>query len=163
MAFKKYRELLFGVFILAFMIFYFVMTLQLKQTPGKIGATTVPYILCAGMLILGVLQVLEGVRAMRLFSAEGEQRQDAQHETGGKALLITVSLIVLYLAMFRMLGFILATFLYLTAQFCVLTPAGQKPKYLLYVVIAAAAAVLIYMGFRYGLNLMLPRGLLKGV
>jgi len=163
MAFKKYRELLFGVFILAFMIFYFVMTLQLKQTPGKVGATTVPYVLCAGMLVLGILQVLDGIRAARVFGGNTRQEQDAQRETGGRVLLVTISLIVLYVAMFRMLGFILATFLYLSAQFCVLTPVGQKPKYLLYAVIAAVAAMLIYLGFRYGLNLMLPHGLIKGI
>lgn len=162
MFFKKYKELILGCVMTAFAIFYCVMSTQIKQKPDVIGAATVPYILAAIMGLLGVLQLCAGVKAMRGFSAE-KAAQEKPADSDSATLLKTIVLIVAYLLLLRPLGFIISTFLYLFFQFITLTPVERKPKLWLYALIAVLVSVVVYLGFRYGLQLILPQGLIKVV
>lgn len=162
MFFKKYKELILGCLMTAFTIFYYVMTTQLKQKPNAIDAATVPYVLSGIMALLSVLQLWSGVKAVRSFDAE-KSAQEKKADSDNVTLIKTIALIVAYLLLMEPLGFIIATILYLFLQFIVLTPAEQKPKLWLYALLAVAVTVVVYVGFRYGLLLKLPQGLIKVV
>lgn len=162
MFFKKYKELILGCIMTVFAFFYFVLTTQLKQKPNQVDAATVPYILAAIMAVLGALQLWQGVKAIRSFDAE-KTAQEKKADADNVTLIKTIALIVAYLLLMEPLGFIIATILYLFFQFIVLTPAEQRPNLLLYALLAVVVSVVVYAGFRYGLLLKLPQGLIKGV
>ena len=154
-----------GVLMSGFALFYYLESTQIKQKPGVVGAATVPYILAGIMGLLGVLQLWAGIKAVRSFEAEKRKQaeQGTEQKSDNVTLLLTIALIIAYLLLMEPLGFIIATFLYLFLQFTVLTPVDQKPKFWLYALLAAAVAIVVYLGFRYGLMLVLPQGLIKVV
>ena len=162
MFFKKNKELILGCVMTALTVLYFVMTTQIKQKPGVVGAATVPYVLAGIMGLLGLIQLWTGIKAVRNFHAEQSNKEKAE-KTDNATLLKTIGLIVAYLLLIQPLGFILATALYLFFQFIVLTPPDQKIKLWLYILLAVLVSVGVYLGFRYGLQLMLPQGLIKVV
>jgi len=77
-----------------------------------------------------------------------------------KTVLITVGLILVYVVLLKPLGFIISSSLYLFAQILVLVPVRIKKNYLLYALVAVITSAIIYVSFRFGLDLMLPAGLL---
>jgi putative tricarboxylic transport membrane protein len=71
----------------------------------------------------------------------------------------TIGLLIVYAVVLQYLGFILSTMLYLFVQMIVL--AGErKTKYVTLVLISVVASTGIYALFVYGLELMLPAGIL---
>ncbi len=145
------REFILGAFILATGIAYLLLTSQLPRKQF-IDAAFVPYLLGSIMVLLGVLQL----RAARKFVPKASGAQgDVDYPTVWK----TVGLIVGYVALMSYVGFPVMTVLYLVAQFTLLTPADQKPNYVLYTVIAVVSSAVIYLTFRYAFDMMLPVGL----
>lgn len=160
MKFKKYNDLIVGVTMLAFGLFYLIMTTQIQRKGKTIDATFFPYILSTIMLIVGSLQTIKGVLASKKYDA-ASYVEPAAHEKGDmKTVLITVGLIIAYVALLKPLGFILSSTIYLFVQIMVMVPNRIKKNYVLYAVIAVATSALIYVSFRFGLDLMLPAGLL---
>jgi len=156
MRMKKYSELIFGASILAFGIFYFLLTNQLPRK-GTVDAAFVPYILSAFMLLLGVLQIAVGVKASKNFDEKNYKPENLDYLT----VLKTIALIVIYIAVLEPIGFLISTILFLFIGFNLLAPAGEKKNQLMNLIIAVLASVIIYYVFRNGLNLMLPQGILR--
>ena len=156
MRMKKYSELIFGSMILAFGIFYFILTSQLPRK-GTIDSTFIPYILSAIMLLLGILQIGVGVKASKQFNEKSYKSENLDYLT----VLKTIALIVIYIAFLEPIGFLISTIVFLFLGFILLSPAGEKKNYLLYLVIAVLSSAIIYYVFRNGLNLMLPQGILR--
>ena len=150
----KKKEVVIGAAMLATGLIYLFLTANLPRK-AFIDAAFVPYLLAAGMCILGVLQLLAAWgQAPREDAAAAEAGPD--YLTGGK----TLGLIVGYIAVLQWLGFPIATVAYLYLQFLVLTPHDHRISHGRYLLIALCAAVFIYVVFRHGFDLLLPAGLL---
>ena len=150
------RELLIGIAMLGAGLVYLFLTMGLPRK-AFIDAAFVPYLLAAGMCVLGALQLLS---ARRSPEADGDTpaaaKDSADYATVGK----TLGLIIGYIALLEWAGFPLATVAYLYLQFIGLTPLSQKVAHGRYLLIAVLASALIYALFRHGFDLMLPAGLL---
>ena len=148
------RELVIGAAMLATGLIYLFLTANLPRK-AFIDAAFVPYLLAAGMCLLGVLQLL---------AAWGQApREDAAAAEAGPDFLTvgkTLGLIVGYIAVLQWLGFPIATVAYLYLQFLVLTPHDHRVSHGRYLLIALCASVFIYVVFRHGFDLLLPAGLL---
>lgn len=151
---QKMQDLVFGIVVLAFAAFYTVTTMMipLKENSDIINARTVPLLLCAAMWVLGICQLL----AARKADGKPLEKEKRDMLTVGK----TAALIVIYIALFEPVGFIITTLLYLFLQFIVLTPANKKANLPVYAVIAVAVSLFVYTVFRYGLDIILPQGLI---
>jgi putative tricarboxylic transport membrane protein len=152
----KRKELLIGALMLGAGLFYLLLTINLPRK-GFIDASTVPYVLAAGLCLLGVLQLLFARKATAPAVAPDEPTSAPDYPTVFK----TLALIALYVALLERVGFPIMTVLYLYAQFVVLTPQEQKANHLLYAAIAVVSSALIFITFRQGFDLMLPTGLLN--
>lgn len=159
MKLKKYSELIFGLIILAFDVFYFILTTQIPRKGAIIDATFVPYLLCAIFTLLAVLQIVHGVRVMKNFDAAQAKPENVDVKT----VAYTLACIAIYILVLEPIGFILSTTAFLFCMFTILTPVHTKRNYILYGIIAVATALFVYLAFRYGLSLMLPQGLIKVV
>ena len=159
---KKYMELYFGVIILVVCAFYFIGTMQVQSKGDVIDSRTVPMILSWIMLILGVLQVLAGLKKAKEFTSSGSE-DVASAKPDMKTVAKVGIIIVLYITLFQPVGFMIMTALFLFAMFYILSPSYQKPNLILYGVISVVVSVGVYMLFRYGLDIMLPQGIIRGV
>lgn len=155
MMFKKFRELIFGVIMTAFGVFYLVMTTQIPRKGELVDATFIPYILSVFMICLGIAQLMQGMKIVKNFKDDGQEEQKNDH----MAVILTLALIVGYVMIMVPVGFIISTIVYLFLQFWLLSPADKKPNLLMYLVIAVVVSIVIYLLFRYGLTVMLPKGI----
>lgn len=160
MKFKKYNDLIVGLSMLAFGLFYLIMTMQIPRKGKLIDATFFPYILSTIMLIVGLLQTVRGAASAKRYDAASYEEPKAGQKGDMKTVLITVGLILVYVVLLKPLGFIISSSLYLFAQILVLVPVRIKKNYLLYALVAVITSAIIYVSFRFGLDLMLPAGLL---
>jgi len=155
MTLKKNSELIFGLAILALGIFYLILT-SLLPRKAMVDATFIPYFIAAFIIILGVLQILAGMKLSKEFKEKDYVAENIDYLT----VLKTVALIVIYIAFLETVGFLICSVIFLILEFIVLTPANEKKNYILYIAIAIIASASIYFAFRYGLDLMLPKGFL---
>ena len=156
MATYKRKEMLIGALMLGAGLFYLFLTINLPRK-GSIDASTVPYVLAAGLCLFGVLQLILSRKATAPVVEPDEPANTPDYATVCK----TLGLVAVYIALLESVGFPIMTALYLYAQFIVLTPLEQKANHLLYAVIALASSALIFVTFRQGFDLMLPTGLLN--
>lgn len=152
----KKKEIVIGAVMLAVGLGYLYLTTNLPRK-AFIDAAFVPYLLAAGMCLLGALQLLSALKQPPAGQATEAPSATPDYATVGK----TLGLIVAYIAVLEWAGFPLATLGYLYLQFMVLTPHDHKVSHPRYLLIAACAAALIYVVFRHGFDLLLPPGLLE--
>lgn len=149
----KKREFVLGIIMLVAGIVYLALTSQLPRKQF-IDAAFVPYILGSLLCLLGVLQM----KAARAFVPKDAKKDSANVDY--PTVWKTVGLILAYIALMQFVGFPIMTVVYLVAQFTILTPAGQKPNFLSYTVIAVLTSAFVYLLFRYAFDMMLPVGFL---
>lgn len=153
MADKKRLEFFLGLIMLLVGLGYLWATANIPRKQAGIDASFMPYILGSICSLLGVLQLLAAVK-LKVSSAKADSNSKADYATVWK----TLALIVGYVALLNWAGFPIMTVVYLIAQFYVLTPADQKPRWVLYAVIAVVSAAFVFLLFRNAFDLMLPLG-----
>jgi putative tricarboxylic transport membrane protein len=152
-----------GACMLAAGLFYFYLVAGLPRR-GTVDAAFVPYVLASMMIGLGLLQTIVSLRAgSRDIAGKNEVSElpgeaDPSDRPSYVTVIKTLLLIAGFTALLRPLGFPVAAALYLFLQFLVLTPADNKPRYGFYALLAVAAALIIFVSFRYGFDLILPAG-----
>ncbi|MBF7096640.1 tripartite tricarboxylate transporter TctB family protein [Alkalibacter mobilis] len=153
MSLSKKKEIAFGIIIVILGAFYLFMTYQIESKPGVVDARTVPKILGFLMVLLGGIQIFE---TLKLKSKEEESKSI---DTG--TVVKTSSLILVYIAVFNKIGFLLSTIIFLFLQFSILAPNDMKGRkyFVINGIIAILVSLLVYMSFRYGLKIMLPQGI----
>lgn len=151
---SRNSELIIGLAMLGAGLGYLYLTMQLPRR-GAVDATFFPYALGSAMAALGLLQILFTLRRSGFLPlAPSERLQPRQLLT----VAATLGLVAGFIATLRPLGFPIAAALFLFAQFWLLTPSTQRPRPILYAVLAILSAVVIFVTFRYGFRLMLPGG-----
>ena len=164
--FQRYRELGLGIAMLALAAFYLHHASLIRiRSSVRVDARLVPQALGTLVVVLGVLQIAAGIR--RLAAARKENREEripevflsAEEKRIAKPVSLTFAIIFGYALLFDRLGFIIASTLCMFLQMLVLAPKGRA-RPLFFFAIAAAAAVVVYIAFRKGLNLSLPQGVL---
>lgn len=151
---QKMQDQIFGIIVLALAAFYTVCTLLIPVKEGAdiINARTMPLILAVLMWVLGICQLV--------MSRKSDTKPLEKSQRDMKTVLKTAILIVVYIALFEPVGFLITTALYLFLQFIILTPADKKPNFVLYGIIAVAVSLFVYSIFRYSLDIILPQGLI---
>ncbi len=164
MSFKKCKDLILGIVMLAFSGFYLIYAQQIKTrpklTPSYASARIMPVLLGVLLAILSVVCIYQGVR--RLKAPEGEEAAKKLDRGDLMAVVFTFAVIIGYILVMPMLGFILSTVLYLFLQMLILAPADKR-NYVLFAIVAVVFTALVFVAFRVGLQQLLPRGVIEGL
>lgn len=137
-------------------------SIVIKRKGGDIGSAFLPKLVAGIMIGLGVLLLVSTILKMRRQPSEAKQAE----KKGGSAewlptLLSFVNLIV-YVLIFKPVGFLISTFLYLMAQMLIMSPVKKpSPRQLaLWALIAVIAALAIFFLFTKAFSMPLPKGIL---
>ena len=149
----KNKEFILGLIMIVVSIIYFIMTSQLPDKVGqKIDSKTLPFLISGFMFVLGILQIIKGLKVDVIEAVEKTDRVN---------LIKTVVLLILYIALFSRLGFIISSALFIFFQIILLTPPTEKKNYLLFAIIAIVSSVAVYFIFKEAFDIFLPQGILK--
>lgn len=177
MKYEKYykgrNDLFSGIVLSAFSIAYLIGATRIKipkmLSSSFLNASSVPKLWGTLLLILGIILVIRGVRAMKAEKAAGnvpEKKTAAQMVkdfwSANRAVIEMFVVLLIYIALIQPVGFLISTFLFLFAEFNILTYKEDR-KLGFSVVFALVCAVGIYAMFKYGFKMPLPQGILKGI
>lgn len=163
MSFKKCRDLILGIVMLLFSGFYLVYAQQIKTrpklTPSYASAKIMPTLLGILLAALSVICIIQGIRQLKAPSDEKGKRMD---KGDLMAVVFTFAVIIGYVILLPVLGFILSTVLYLILQMSILSPP-EKRNYVLFAIVAVVFTAIVFAAFRIGLQQLLPRGILESL
>ncbi len=162
LTFKRCRDLILGIVLLALGIAYTVMAQNIKQgnklVQRNVGtyahARIVPTLLGVLLIVLAVLLIVQGIKHFRKEDNEPAKKMD---KVDMISVLLTFAAMILYIIILPELGFILSTILYLFCQITILAPK-EKRNLLLFIIVAVVFTAIAFVAFRIGLTQMLPRG-----
>ncbi|WP_054710016.1 tripartite tricarboxylate transporter TctB family protein [Bacillus sp. JCM 19041] len=130
-----------------------------------VGSDFLPKLVAIGIFLTSVTLFAQTFFKQKQANAVHDSSVEKQSDTLTKASLLRVSLsvflIISYVLLIPILGFIIASVLYLFTQSLALNK--ERKGHYHYVFLFASfvfAAVAIYALFRFGFNLMLPAGML---
>ncbi|WP_078394300.1 tripartite tricarboxylate transporter TctB family protein [Shouchella patagoniensis] len=158
-----------SVFLLLFSVGMFLATLNINTlsilTVG-VGSDFVPMLVSIAIFGFSIALLMKSWIKDRRRNQEQESQVAAASEwsSGVKKFVsinavYTTCLILLYVLLLPVLGFIISSSLYLVLQTILLTEKG-KQNILLFIPFAFIGSITIYALFRFAFNLMLPVGLL---
>ena len=167
----KKKELIIGIAMIGASLAYLVMAYRLPGHQG-VDAGTVPLLLAGLMILLGAIQLLSALATKTAPPSEQSSQlasdlpqvpteQAPKDVIEPRTVLLTLGLMLGYIALLGTVGFPIMTVVYLYLQFLVLTPVSQKPRHLTYLLISAVSSAVIFLLFREAFDLMLPAGLLN--
>ncbi|HSX70865.1 MAG TPA: tripartite tricarboxylate transporter TctB family protein [Pseudomonas sp.] len=162
------KEAIIGVIMIVCSLAYLVMAYQLPDHDG-VDAATLPVLLGGFLTLLGVMQLFSAFTSAASAAPQAAQtpatpQQEAPTpETAPpvvepRTVLLTLGLILGYMALLGTVGFPIMTVVYLYLQFLVLIPAGHKARHIAYLLIAVSCSAAIFLLFREAFDLMLPAG-----
>ena len=166
---KKFGDLAAGVFFLILSIALFLAASALPRSlMGGLGSDFMPKVLAIitfirvhneFFCILSFFQIRAGFRTMRSFQPnEGAEEEKPEY----LRVLATIAAFTVYVFVIEPAGFLLSSIVYLFAQITILAPKEKRgiKGIILFAVIAVVVCVAVYFIFRFGLNVMLPAGIL---
>lgn len=146
------RDISCAVLFLVFGVFMFFQALPIEPIMGKdLGSGFVPKIIAGAIIVIALVKL-----ALVLFSKEKETKLKNDDDMMGG--LLTVAALLAYMSIFKSVGFILSTALYLFVQITILS--DEKNRNLpLFGVISVVAPLAIYALFVYAIKMPLPTGI----
>ncbi|MCR4745695.1 MAG: tripartite tricarboxylate transporter TctB family protein [Lachnospiraceae bacterium] len=159
MFFKKYGDIVTGIF---FSVFSIVMILMAQLLPKSkvmdIGPDFMPTVVGVIMLILSVILLIQSIRS---FNSNVESLKDYKDESDYKRMIMSLILCLFYVYLLQPVGFIITTFVYLILQITVLAPDENRSKkdIIKYSIISLIFTLAVFFLFRYGFVIVLPAGI----
>ena len=168
------KELLVGVIFLIVGVAYFALAFTIPSYDAYGGSSVVdssfvPKVIGALMTVLSVLQLVFSLRAGKnpppaapsakpteedgTFKVEDWDDDAANRNADTKALIAIFAILIVYMA------FLISSALFLFATMMLLTPK-QKRKLPVIVILSVIVAIGVYYLFVYGLDMVLPAGIL---
>ena len=129
-----------------------------ERVGGGIDAAGYPRLLAGLTVLLGI--ALAGRALWKWRTARPGPAGDEAEQGGGRLrAALSFAVLLLYTLMLEPLGFLLATPLAVGALLRIV--GGRGPAHAALAAIAFTAAIFVF--FRYGVNIVLPEGLLRGI
>ena len=116
------------------------------------------------LAILSVICIIEGVYKMKKYGTTmtNEKADSAQAAGDAFAVLATFALMIVYALALPVAGFCLSTMVYLFLQISLLAPA-KKRNLKLFAIVAVVFTMFVFVAFRIGLQMLLPRGVIEAL
>lgn len=155
-----------SVFLLAVSVLMFIATYNIQQmTVSAIGADFAPRLVAGGLFILSFIMLITSIRKQKNPAAQAEEESDEDTEAdqsvpiSKKSVLLTIGLLIGYVALIPIIGFLLMTVVYLFLQMYILAEKSQR-RIVLFLVISVISSGVIYYCFKNIFYLRLPAGIL---
>ncbi len=162
-SFRKTKDLILGVVLLALGIAYTVMARNVKTRPKLVpsyaNAQIFPTILGILLIVLSAVLIFQGAKK---FMKGEEEKGEKMSRVDLISIVLTFALMVLYIIILPVCGFMISTMIYLFLQISILAPDGKR-NYVLFAIIAVVFTILAFVAFRIGLSQILPRGPLEAL
>ena len=159
MALKKWKESILGIIFIVLAIILYTGASKLPPSLlGGMGPDFMPKVIAIGMGIMGVLQLIVGIREVRVEPSE-ETGTDDEDKPEYWRVGLTILAFGVYVFSMNTIGFLICSVIYLFLQIMILAPK-EKRKPLQFAIISLVFTVGVYYIFRNGLHVMLPRGIL---
>lgn len=177
------KEMLVGVIFLVVGIAYFALAFTIPSYDAYGGSSVVdssflPKVVGVLLILLSVLQLVFASRTSKSapaaeapaapaetadengeFKVEDWDDDAANRNADTKALVAIFLILIVYMALMSVLGFMISSALFLFATMMLLTPK-QKRKLPVIIILSVVVAVGVYYLFVYGLDMVLPAGIL---
>ena len=177
------KELLVGVIFLVVGIAYFALAFTIPSYDAYGGSSVVdssflPKVVGVLLILLSVLQLVFASRTSKSapaaeapaapaetadengeFKVEDWDDDAANRNADTKALVAIFLILMVYMALMSVLGFMISSALFLFATMMLLTPK-QKRKLPVIIILSVVVAVGVYYLFVYGLDMVLPTGII---
>ena len=151
---NKQRDYACSVLFLIFCSFMFIQSLSIHSMMDKdVGSGFVPKIVAMAIIVISAIKLL-----LTFLSKKSEEAKKSDEDIMGG--LLTIVLLAIYVVLFKPLGFILSTFIYLFFQITLLSTEKNR-NLILFGIISVVAPVVIYALFVYVIKMPLPTGLLS--
>ncbi len=160
MFFKKYGDIVVGVFFMALSAIMMVMAQMLpKSKVMEIGPDFMPMVIGAITFVLALILTVLNVKNMKLRAAE--LAEAAIDECDYKRVLLSALLVLIYVFVLQPVGFIVSTLVYLPLQMLVLSPDDQRGKkqIIQLLIIDVIFTMIVFFLFRYGFKIVLRAGI----
>lgn len=160
MFFKKYGDIVVGVFFMALSAIMMVMAQMLpKSKVMEIGPDFMPMVIGGITFVLALILTVLNVKNRKMRAAELENA--AIDECDYKRVLLSALLVLVYVFVLQPVGFIVSTLVYLPLQMLVLSPDDQRGKkqIIQLLIIDVIFTLVVFFLFRYGFKIVLPAGI----
>ncbi len=159
MFFKKYGDIVVGVFFMLLSAVVMFMATQLpKSAVMDIGPDFMPMVIGAVTFLLAALLTFLNVKNFKMHMEEAEAAADSIEECNYKRVLSSFVLTVVYVMILQPVGFIISTIIYLPLQMLILAPEDKR-KPLPLVILTVIFTLVVFFLFRYGFKIVLPAGI----
>lgn len=160
MFFKKYGDIVVGVFFMALSACMMVAAKMLpKSKVMEIGPDFMP--MCIGVVtfVLAAVLTFLNIKNMKMRAAEIDVASIA--ECDYKRVLSSIILVLIYVFTLKPIGFLVTTVIYLMLQMLVLSPDDKRDKksVIQLAVINVVFTLVVFFLFRYGFKIVLPAGI----
>ncbi|MEW4411023.1 tripartite tricarboxylate transporter TctB family protein [Clostridium sp. AN503] len=160
MFFKKYGDIVVGVF---FMILSSALIVMAKMLPKSkvmdIGPDFMPLCIGSVTLVLAALLTFLSLKEFktRVAALDASDLPDCDY----KRVLLSIILVLIYVFILQPVGFIISTLAFLMLQMLVLSPDDERGKkdILKLAVINVIFTMVVFFLFRYGFKIVLPAGI----
>lgn len=160
MFFKKYGDIIVGIFFMALSAILMVMAQALpKSKVMEIGPDFMPMVIGGLTFALAAILTILSVKNFKMHAAEIDPSKlpDCDY----KRVLLSVILVLIYVFILQPVGFIVSTLVFLPLQMLVLSPEDKRGKkdIILLLVIDVIFTLAVFFLFRYGFKIVLPAGI----
>lgn len=160
MFFKKYGDIVVGIF---FMVLSAVMMVMAQMLPKSkvmdIGPDFMPMVIGGATFILAALLLFLSIKNFKLNTLELDTVSIPDCDY--KRVLASILLVLIYVFMLQPVGFIVCTLIFLLLQMLVLSPDDQRSKkdIIKLAIIDVIFTMVVFFLFRYGFKIVLPAGI----
>ncbi len=160
MFFKKYGDIVVGVFFMALSAVLIAMAKMLpKSKVMEIGPDFMPLVIGVVTFILAAILTFLSIKNFKMHAAEidASKIEDCDY----KRVLESIILVLIYVFALQPVGFIVTTLVFLLLQMLVLSPDDQRGKkqIIQLAVIDVIFTMVVFFLFRYGFKIVLPAGI----
>ncbi len=160
MFFKKYGDIIVGIFFMALSVVLMIMAQMLpKSKVMEIGPDFMPMVIGVLTFILAAILTFLSVKNFKAKVAAIDP--DSIPECDYKRVLSSIILVLVYVFILKPVGFIVSTLAFLFLQMLVLSPDDERGKkdMIKLAVIDVIFTLVVFFLFRYGFKIVLPAGI----
>lgn len=165
---KKLSNFKSGISVIILGLLYFIFSFNIRVTNigGKFNSRLVPQLIAIILVLCGFFIAKRDWREFLESRKTKKVRQSSLKDilvkfiSNNKRVLLIFASSFVYVGVLYLTGFIVATLLYLFGFMCILTPDGKKIRYFQYAIVSVITIAVLYVSFRYGFNMILPRSLI---
>ena len=148
-----------GAIVFGILIVWQTTLIRLSPAYSKVGPRVIPYIVGAGLAIVGAWLAYEALTGRVVAGSTDSEDADLSLPTDWRCIGLLALALIAYLFLIEPAGFIIAS----AVLFAWAAIAMGSRRYARDIVIGILLAAALYLIFNRGLGLSLPAGILEGI